>query len=117
MHTLFFINLAMVMVFNMLNYSQVQAMTSEIEAPLQESVIQEELDNSLKTALPEGSQWTANIPAYTKHSHESIKRINVKLPESDQLMHSSKILAQVWINTNKGTKLYGVPVEIIALGY
>lgn len=75
--------------------------------------IQSAVDKTLNNILPEGSLWEASVPAFTRNNHEKINNLEVKLPNS---LKSQRIIAQVWLDTDHGKKLYAVPVQIKSLG-
>lgn len=67
------------------------------------------VDQSMSQIMPHGTSWNILIPSFMDKQELTAKNIHVEFGEQ---MNSDLVIATVWLNTQKGTKMYAIPVEI-----
>ncbi len=76
--------------------------------------VHQAVNYSVSRVLPQGSTWSLTTPKFLAEAAVSnIKDIEVSFPSG---VAEDKLIAQVWIKTDKQENLIAVPVKIEVLG-
>lgn len=76
--------------------------------------VHQAVNYSVGRILPQGSTWSINTPQFlAETTNQNIEDIEVTFPSG---LSEKKLIAQVWIKTDKQENLVAVPVKIKILG-